>query len=255
MPKAEPARPVKPIPAERIQGGSPWRLERFSERNEREAQALSEQVLARMREELRPQLEAELEEIRRKAHEQAYKEGYEAGHAEGLEEGRRHAEAELAEARTELEQSFHRLADPLLGQLTHPLEAWEPELVEAMAQVLEAALRRFLSDDAEARARLFSRLVEQQLAEWQARSVPVTITVSNEDAEWAEELLKDRLDVVMQVDDSLPAGQVRLRQEHSLAELDWQKAIESFSSALDEALTRHDPSPSDSETAAASEQA
>ncbi len=254
MPKAEPARPVKPIPAERIQGGSPWRLERFSEREEREAQVLSQQVLAQMREELRPQLEAELDEIRRQAREQARKEGYEAGHAEGLEAGRRKAEAELAEARAQLEQSFQQLVDPLLRQLTHPLEAWEPALVETVAQVLEAALKRFLVDDAEARARLFSRLVEQQLADWQVRSVPVTVSVSPEDAAWAERLLNERPHVTLRVDETLHAGQVRLQQAHSLAELDWQKALDTFAAALDEALIRHDPSPSDSETAASAEQ-
>ncbi|TPV95479.1 MAG: hypothetical protein B7733_09510 [Myxococcales bacterium FL481] len=136
------------------------------------------------------------------AFEQAKQSGYEAG----LAEGRAQAEREVSE----LLASWQASVNDVLGARQVVLEAYRQELVELALVVADAIVQRHIAREPD-----FSQhLVEQAFATL-GRAEAFTLTLCPQDAEeldaWLHQLAETGCSVVVQRDESLGRGDLRLR--------------------------------------------
>lgn len=253
MPEVKPAKPVKPIPAERLQPNAVWHLQKFSEQQAQAEEALTAQVLERMRAELQPQLDEQVAQLKASAEQEGYQQGYQIGYEKGYAEAKAAAETEVAAQLQQALSEQKAVVERLVNALSHPLLAWEETLVHAMAQLLAEALQVLAVQDPEAKAAFFTQQLQQTLPHFRDKAVPIDIYLHPDNREVIAALLPVK-GVQLHEDSDCTPDQIRIEQGHSLVQLDWPEMLRMFAEQLKQQMIStcdQTSTPTDTTTASA----
>lgn len=210
-----------------------WQLSNLAEEDKQKAQAVEEQVVAKIKAQIQPEITRQTELLKKEAFEAAKREGFDQGYAEGKalgeQEGR---EIALAEAKEALLPEIERM-HTLLSALNAPYERLEANVFENLVNLAVHLAEEVIEQAVQGSSDWMLKIIRDSVGLLQDDLSPIEITLNPQDLLLIEthggEFAKHWH---LQGDPDVALGTCRIKQGFSSVEHNWKNRFETMSVKL-----------------------
>lgn len=217
----------------------PWHYQELGSIEQAKAQQLRSEVEEKLREEIRPEIMRRASVLKKEAFDTAKKEGYDAGYQAGLEKGQKDAfEQAQQEAKTVLAEKVRAL-ETLLEAMSQPYQQIAQEVFGSLAKLSIQMAEKLIEFEVTTREDWILNAVQEAISQLPDDDLPLDIILNPQDATLIETYQQaHQKKWHIQSDDSIPLGQCKVKQGHSLVVNDWRQRLQDFVQASETVVER-----------------